>query len=114
MATDRYDAIVAGARYADSPARMHRARRGRSYAFDFGPLTLRGSAMADGTRVAYASRRTELHKLLADASDEAIAEARDGFTFIDDQTFSHRRVAVRGVRQKVADSLSTTGYLVTA
>ena len=114
MATDRYDAIVAGARCADSRARMHRTRRGRSYAFDFGPFTLRGSATADGTRVAYASRRTELHKLLADASDEAIAEARDGFTFIDDQTFSHRRVAVRGVRQKVADSLSTTGYLVTA
>ena len=92
MATDRYDAIAVG----------------------FDPSALRGSAMADGTRVAYASRRTGLDELLTDAPGKAGADAREGFTFIDDQTFSHRRVAARGVRQKVADSLSTTGYPVTA
>jgi flavin-dependent dehydrogenase len=53
----------------------------RSYAFDFGPLVLRGTPRpCDGFTVAYAPRRTILDKLLVDAAARAGAEVRERFT----------------------------------
>lgn len=86
MATDRYNAIVAGVRRVGSPAVMFRIRRGHTYAFDFGPFTLTGSPAAAGAPPAYARRRTELDKLLANTAGEAGAEVREGFTITDDLT----------------------------
>ena len=80
MATDRHDAIAAGVRRAA----MLRVRRGHNYAFDFGPVTLTESPAAAGAPPAYARRRTELDKLLADAAGEARAGVREGFTIADD------------------------------
>jgi len=52
-----------------------------SYAFDFGPVTLRGTARtADGASTAYAPRRTVLDKILVDAAAKAGAEVREGFS----------------------------------
>lgn len=105
MATDRYDAIVAGVRRADSPAAMLRVRRGHTHAFDFGPFTLTGSPAATGTSPAYARRRTVLDKLLADAAGEAGAEAREGFTITDDLTLirAGRAYAEFGISKTTAE-----------
>lgn len=86
MATDRYDAIVAGVRRAGSPAAMLRVRRGHTYAFDSGSFTLKGSPAAAGGPPAYSRRRTELDRLLADTAGEAGAEVREGITITDDLT----------------------------
>ena len=52
-----------------------------TYAFDFGPFTLRGTARpADGNSTGYAPRRTVLDKILVDAAARAGAEVREGFT----------------------------------
>jgi hypothetical protein len=86
MATDRYDAIVAGVRRAGSPAAMLRVRRGHTHAFGFGPFTLTGSPAAAGAPPAYARRWSELDKLLADTAGEPGAEVREGVTITDDLT----------------------------
>src|SRR5438045_8029535 len=52
-----------------------------TYSFDFGPITIRGSARSsDGHAAAYAPRRTVLDKILIDAARNAGAEVREGFT----------------------------------
>jgi flavin-dependent dehydrogenase len=52
-----------------------------TYSFDFGPITLRGTARAvDGHSSAYAPRRTVLDTLLLDAAASAGAEIRERFT----------------------------------
>jgi 2-polyprenyl-6-methoxyphenol hydroxylase-like FAD-dependent oxidoreductase len=52
-----------------------------TYSFDFGPLTISGSPRPiDGIARGYCPRRTVLDKLLVDASVEAGAELREGFT----------------------------------
>src|SRR4051794_16061631 len=51
------------------------------YSFDFGPITIRGSARpSEGHATAYAPRRTVLDKILVDAARDAGAEVREGFT----------------------------------
>jgi len=54
-----------------------------TYSFDFGPFTIEGSPAGNGSRVAYAPRRTVLDKMLVDAAAEAGAEVREGFTVED-------------------------------
>jgi flavin-dependent dehydrogenase len=52
-----------------------------TYSFDFGPVTISGTARpADGSSTAYSPRRTVLDKILVDAASEAGAEVREGFT----------------------------------
>jgi 2-polyprenyl-6-methoxyphenol hydroxylase-like FAD-dependent oxidoreductase len=52
-----------------------------SYAYDFGPLTIRGSARAD--EPAYCPRRSVLDALLVEGAVQAGAELREGFTVED-------------------------------
>src|SRR5437764_2483039 len=55
-----------------------------TYSFDFGPLTINGTARpAEGSSTAYAPRRTVLDKILVDGAADAGAEIRERFTFED-------------------------------
>jgi flavin-dependent dehydrogenase len=68
----------------------------RQYSFDFGPLTIRGTARpVDGVDTAYAPRRTVLDKLLVDAARSAGAEVREG-THVDEVLMADGRVT--GIR----------------
>lgn len=51
-----------------------------TYAFDFGPFTLQGAPGTQEAPVGYCPRRTILDKLLVDATADAGAEVREGFT----------------------------------
>ena len=67
-----------------------------TYAFDFGPFTLRGSPGERRSDVAYAPRRTVLDKILVDAATAAGVEVREGFT-VDEIVFDGDRVTgIRG------------------
>ena len=51
-----------------------------TYAYDFGPFTIRGAARpVDGQRSGYAPRRTVLDKILVDAATASGVEVREGF-----------------------------------
>jgi 2-polyprenyl-6-methoxyphenol hydroxylase-like FAD-dependent oxidoreductase len=55
-----------------------------SYSFDFGPITISGTALpCDGVTTAYAPRRTILDKILVDAAVAAGAEVRERFSVED-------------------------------
>ena len=67
-----------------------------TYAFNFGPLAIVGSAGTPDARLAYCPRRTVLDKLLVDAAVEAGAELREGFS-VDEILVSDGNVAgIRG------------------
>src|SRR5438094_2725229 len=52
-----------------------------TYAFDFGPLTIKGrSRPVDGKSTAYAPRRTILDKILVDAAAASGVEVRERFS----------------------------------
>ena len=71
------------------------------YTFDFGPVTIRGTARpVDGHSTAYAPRRTVLDKILVDAAREAGAEVREGFS-VDGIVTEDGRVT--GIRGRAAD-----------
>ena len=68
-----------------------------TYSFNFGPITLRGTAQpSDGISMAYAPRRTVLDKILVDAASEAGAEVREGFTVEEVVVEDDRVVGIRG------------------
>jgi 2-polyprenyl-6-methoxyphenol hydroxylase-like FAD-dependent oxidoreductase len=70
-----------------------------TYAFDFGPFTLAGSPGTPESPVSFCPRRTALDKLLVDASGEAGAEIREGFT-VDEILMEEGRVTgIRGHAQ---------------
>jgi 2-polyprenyl-6-methoxyphenol hydroxylase-like FAD-dependent oxidoreductase len=51
-----------------------------TYAYDFGPVTIRGAARpVDGQSSGYAPRRTVLDKILVDAATASGVEVREGF-----------------------------------
>ena len=53
----------------------------RTYSFDFGPFTLRGTPRPlEGSSAGYAPRRTVLDTILVNAAADAGAEVREGFT----------------------------------
>ena len=69
-----------------------------TYAVDFGPFTISGAPGTDEDPVAYAPRRTVLDKLLVDATVEAGAEVREGFTVSEVVVDDGRVTGVRGHR----------------
>ncbi|NGO54844.1 NAD(P)/FAD-dependent oxidoreductase [Allomesorhizobium camelthorni] len=67
-----------------------------TYSFDFGPFTISGSPGIETAPVAFAPRRTILDKLLVDATAEAGAEVREGFTVEEVLIEDGRAVGIRG------------------
>jgi flavin-dependent dehydrogenase len=68
-----------------------------TYAFDFGPFTIKGSSIpVDGSSTAYAPRRTLLDKILVDAADSAGVEVREQFTVEDIVFDGDTVVGIRG------------------
>ncbi len=78
------------------PAADHQCPPINTYAFDFGPFTLSGAPGHDGSRLAYAPRRTVLDKLLVDAASEAGVEVREGFTVQEVVQDQGRVTGIRG------------------
>jgi 2-polyprenyl-6-methoxyphenol hydroxylase-like FAD-dependent oxidoreductase len=68
----------------------------RTYAFDFGPLSLAGAPGKADSPVAYCPRRTVLDKLLVEAAAEAGAEIREGFAVEKILVEKGRVVGVKG------------------
>lgn len=68
----------------------------RTYAFDFGPVTIEGSPGTADAPVAYCPRRTVLDELLVDAAVDAGAELREGFTVDAVLAEDGRVVGIRG------------------
>jgi flavin-dependent dehydrogenase len=67
------------------------------YSFDFGPITIAGTARpVDGLSHALAPRRTVLDTLLVDAASDAGAEVREGFTVDEVMIEDDRVIGVRG------------------
>ena len=85
------------------------------YSFDFGPLTIAGSARPiDGIAHAYCPRRTVLDQLLVEAAVEAGAELRDGFT-VDEVLASEGTVTgIRGHAKGSPDSTERGGIVIGA
>jgi 2-polyprenyl-6-methoxyphenol hydroxylase-like FAD-dependent oxidoreductase len=67
-----------------------------TFAFDFGPFTLRGAPGTAESPVAYSPRRTVLDKLLIDAAAQAGAEVREGFTVEEVLQEDGRVVGIKG------------------
>lgn len=67
-----------------------------TYAFDFGPFTIEGAPGTKSFPVAYCPRRIVLDKLLLDASAEAGAEVREGFTVDEVLVDDGRVIGIRG------------------
>lgn len=67
-----------------------------TFVYDFGPLTISGSAGTPESPVAYCPRRTVLDKLLVDAAAEAGVEVREGFSVEDVLMEDGRVVGIRG------------------
>jgi 2-polyprenyl-6-methoxyphenol hydroxylase-like FAD-dependent oxidoreductase len=68
-----------------------------TYSFDFGPVTVRGTARpADGFSAAYAPRRYVLDKILIDAAVAAGVEVRERFSVEDYIVEDGRVVGIRG------------------
>lgn len=77
-----------------------------TYSYDFGPITIKGSARpSDGIATSYAPRRTVLDKLLVDAAVEAGADLREAFT-VEELVFDDDRVV--GVRGHAKGGSSVT------
>ena len=79
-----------------------------TYSFDFGPVTIAGSPRPiDGVGIAYCPRRTVLDQILAEAAEEAGAEAREGFAveeiLVEDGT-------VKGIRGHSKDGPTVTEH----
>jgi flavin-dependent dehydrogenase len=76
-----------------------------TYAFDFGPIVLRGAPGTVDAPVSYCPRRTVLDKLLVDAAAESAVEVREGFT-VDAPLIEDERVV--GITGHSRDGRSVT------
>ena len=83
-----------------------------TYAFDFGPIVIRGTQPpVGGASTAYAPRRTLLDKILVDAAAAAGAEVSEGFT-VDEVIFEDGAAAGIHGRTATGTSLSVRAPVV--